>query len=352
MIKKVLLTAIMAFILIFSISASVPVTITASGTASICPGASASLSAVASGGTGGPYTFFWMPGSLSGSTISVSPASTTTYTVTATDGAAGTGTATVTVTVLPLPLVSFSSNIASGCASLCVGFTDASTISSGTIVAWSWNFGDANTANSQNPSNCYNIPGSYTASLTAISSSGCAATYTNVNMISVYPYPTANFSTSLSPPNTINFTDLSIAASSWSWDFGDGNNSTLQNPVHTYASPGNYTVTLIVQNSFGCSDTVTIVIVVTGINEYYLNDIISISPNPLNTSSVIEFKNTNLNLLNANILLFDVLGKEIKKIEIGNYKTTIEKGELNPGIYFYQVINQNQLISTGKLVVE
>jgi len=54
---------------------------------------------------------------------------------------------------------------------------------------------------------------------------------------------------------TITFTDQSInGVNSWLWDFGDGNTSTLEDPVHTYASNGTYTVTLIVTNAYG-SDT-------------------------------------------------------------------------------------------------
>jgi len=54
---------------------------------------------------------------------------------------------------------------------------------------------------------------------------------------------------------TINFTDYSTnGATSWLWNFGDGNTSTLPNPTHSYASNGTYTVTLIATNTYG-SDT-------------------------------------------------------------------------------------------------
>ena len=53
-------------------------------------------------------------------------------------------------------------------------------------------------------------------------------------------------------PLIIHFTDTSTGnPTAWSWDFGDGNTSTEQNPVHTYASVGNYTVNLKVTNSYG-----------------------------------------------------------------------------------------------------
>src|SRR5207248_9615652 len=50
-------------------------------------------------------------------------------------------------------------------------------------------------------------------------------------------------------------TSPSLAITQWSWNFGDGQTSTLQNPSHTYAASGNYNVTLTVTNSGGCSST-------------------------------------------------------------------------------------------------
>ncbi len=72
--------------------------------------------------------------------------------------------------------------------------------------------------------------------------------------------PTANFSgspTSGCPTLTVNFTDQSTGdITGWSWDFGDGGTSTLQNPSHDYVNPGNYTVSLTVTGPGG-SDTNT-----------------------------------------------------------------------------------------------
>ena len=71
------------------------------------------------------------------------------------------------------------------------------------------------------------------------------------------PAPVANFTASPltgTAPLTVQFTDHSTnSPTSWSWNFGDGNttNATAQNPVHTYANPGNYTVSLTVANGFG-----------------------------------------------------------------------------------------------------
>lgn len=68
----------------------------------------------------------------------------------------------------------------------------------------------------------------------------------------------------------VNFTDTSTDANndivSWSWDFGDANSSTEQNPTHRYANAGTYTVTLTATDSEGLSDTKTMTVTVTDVN--------------------------------------------------------------------------------------
>jgi len=59
------------------------------------------------------------------------------------------------------------------------------------------------------------------------------------------------------PPLAVVFTDLSRYATSWEWDFGDGQTSSEKYPSHTYTSPGIYTVTLTASNAYGQEDTET-----------------------------------------------------------------------------------------------
>ena len=86
-----------------------------------------------------------------------------------------------------------------------------------------------------------------------------ATTSTTVNVSDVPPVPVASFTYSPSDPlvgQTVQFTDTSTggAPTSWTWDFGDGNLSTDQNPTHAYSSAGTYTVVLATVNSAGSSD--------------------------------------------------------------------------------------------------
>lgn len=88
--------------------------------------------------------------------------------------------------------------------------------------------------------------------------------------------PIADFSSNtqeLCEGNTVSFTDQSNGApTSWLWDFGDGNTSTQQNPTHTYAAAGTYTVTMTASNAFGSDvETITNYITVYGPVSYSQN---------------------------------------------------------------------------------
>ena len=167
---------------------------------------------------------------------------------------------TVTGTALQTPIASFNSNITSGNAPLNVLFTDTST---GTPTTWSWNFGDGTNSAVQNPTHTYSTAGNYTVVLTVTNAAG-SNTATKSGYIIVgataTQTPVAAFSaspTSGNAPLDVIFTDSSTGSpTAWSWNFGDGTNSAVQNPVHTYSTAGNYTITLTVTNAAG-SNTAT-----------------------------------------------------------------------------------------------
>lgn len=90
-------------------------------------------------------------------------------------------------------------------------------------------------------------------------SMGCKDTaYVNVN---VHQGPIADFnafpwSTGLFEPE-IEFSDASVGAVTWEWNFGDGNVSKAQNPTHTYMEQGEFPVTLTVASLHSCLDSIT-----------------------------------------------------------------------------------------------
>ena len=169
------------------------------------------------------------------------------------------------ISVYPLPVVNFTADDTDGCVTHCVNFTDLSTVTTGSITGWSWDFGDGGSSTAQNPNHCYTVAGTYDVTLTVTSSNGCSMTYTNFAYIVVYPLPVAEFSASPNPASiidpTIHFTDLSQGNPiTWAWTFGDSGSDTIQNPSHTYPNDNTgihyYTVTLFITDQHGCTSTV------------------------------------------------------------------------------------------------
>jgi len=167
----------------------------------------------------------------------------------------GTNSKTAAITVLrpKLPVASFISNVTSEYTPSSVAFTDTS---SGSPTSWYWNFGDGTYSSQQNPVHAYNKAGKYTVNLIVANAAGSnTATKPNCITVTAPKPPVSSFSsnvTSGNMPLSVAFIDKSTGSpTSWYWDFGDGANSTGQNPVHAYNKAGKYTVTLKVSNTAG-----------------------------------------------------------------------------------------------------
>ncbi len=158
----------------------------------------------------------------------------------------------ITVDPCIAPTAAFTGSPTSGDAPLTVDFTDQSS----NATSWSWDFGDGSgTSTQQNPSYTYDAPGTFTVTLTATNSCGSDDEVKTDYITVTCTAPVANFTgspTSGYAPLTVDFSDQSTGATSWSWDFGDGfGSSTQQNPSYTYDTPGTYTVALTAANSCG-----------------------------------------------------------------------------------------------------
>ena len=140
-----------------------------------------------------------------------------------------------------------------------------------------------------------NIAGTFIYSLVSVkdaNAAACTHPQTGDATITVNPKPVAAFtSTKVCNGNATQFTDSSKTSSgiisSWSWDFGDGSplNNT-ESPVYSYTVPGMHTVTLLVNNSFGCADT----IIKTA--QVYFNPIVGFTHNDVCLGDSIYFTNT------------------------------------------------------------
>ena len=221
-----------------------------------------------------------------------------------------------------------------------------------------------------------NIDGSYVAALTIFSSiwkqgtSGLTYTAGLSNQLAQYYQsksdytifnsttdwnllinnPSANFSESISG-NTATFTNSSSSVNStlnYSWDFGDGNTSSIQNPSHTYTTSGTYTITLIASNCiFSDTITKTIQIGVTSIEESQISAF-EFYPNP--TTNQIHLKVAN-KLLGSIYTIYDFTGKTVLTGKILSEHSVVELANLSRGIYLLNV-GENLQTTTFKVIKE
>jgi gliding motility-associated-like protein len=162
-----------------------------------------------------------------------------------------------TVVVKPLPFVDFIN--AAVCDGQASAFTEATSISLGTVVSFDWDFGDGSSSTSASASHQYLNPGTYPVTLVATSDLGCVND--TIRNVTVDPLPLANFTPTDACLGAANiFTNSSTISNlsplTYAWDFGDAATSTLTSPNHIYAFSGLYNVKLVVTSGAGCQDSV------------------------------------------------------------------------------------------------
>jgi gliding motility-associated-like protein len=172
-------------------------------------------------------------------------------------------TQTKSITILPIPPIAefdFAPN--AGCVPLTVRFTNRSQYADPDKYVWEFGDGEEN-SKAVSPSHIYYEPGKYTVSLTAINSNGTTTKVTKPLIIEVHPQPKALFEVKpkvVTMPGGILYTsNRSFEANSFIWDFGDDTKSTEAQPQHSYSKEGEFSISLIAFNDYGCSDTARIV---------------------------------------------------------------------------------------------
>lgn len=162
-----------------------------------------------------------------------------------------TDTVSKTITISSKPTAAFTGSPLTICPEDTVAFTNTST----GATSYIWSFGDGGSSSALSPTHPYALRGTYTVRLIAVNT-GCRDTLTRTAYVTVQD-PEAKFTPGVDCSNKLKFTftDNSVNADTYSWDFGDGNTSTTAGTVtHTYAAAGTYTVTLTATNTTsGCT---------------------------------------------------------------------------------------------------
>ena len=149
-----------------------------------------------------------------------------------------------------------------GCAPANIFFNNLSSPIDSTYDIF-WDFGDGNTTTGViSPSHLYTDIGVFDVKVEITSPIGCYTEDSFNSLIRVEPSPTANFT--FSPDtllsnfnNIVDFTDLSIGANRWNWQFGQSGSSSVPNPTYEFPDTGRVAVQLIVTHPSGCQDSLT-----------------------------------------------------------------------------------------------
>ncbi len=145
-------------------------------------------------------------------------------------------------------------------------FTDLSTfLPPNAITSWSWSFpgGTPSSANTQNPGPiAYSTTGIHNVTLT-VSNGTCTVPITKPVTVGGPPTATITAPSIACAGNDISMSGTGTGVVTWSWNFGDSATSGMQNTSHAYTSPGTYTITLTVADSFGCASSTTQSITIT-----------------------------------------------------------------------------------------
>ncbi len=280
---------------------------------SICPGDTTQLSVSISQGGGPPYMVYNTQGDVLIPPIYISPATSGLEYLYVRDGCNSVAHDSIYITVNPNPPISFVSDTISGCEPLTVSFNSGSSLPGQTYF---WNFGDASynaISYDMNPIHEFTQDGIFDVSLTVTSAQGCISTLLHPEMISVWPAPNARFiadptTASIIKPQII-FTNLSEFASSYIWSFGDGDSSSIENPVHWYPGLGNYIVYLIAITEKNCTDTVNNVIVIRDEYTFYAPN--AISPDFDDINDVFYIIGNGISSKDFQLYIFDRWGEVI-----------------------------------------
>lgn len=235
---------------------------------------------------------------------------------------------------------------------ICIGEVSFNNSNSQYFNTLFWDFGDGITSNQNNPTHVFNSPGTYRVSLRTSNSIGFD---TISKLVTVNPL-VVNFGISndtIQLSDTAYFSDSTLNATTWIWDFGDGNSSTQQNPSHKYSAQGLYNVKLTVIDNRSCSNTLTKQIRVENqisLLEWQVANAWSLYPNPSNGQFIISKEQGDWQDYQFRII--DAQGRNVAEFK-GNQDSDIEVHlNLATGMYQLQILQNGQLKDQSRIIIK
>ena len=243
------------------------------------------------------------------------------------------------------------------------GVTTLTDISTGSGYTANWTFDGTNVlGQAPGSSVTHTFPGPGTYPVTLVITDGgtgtCNSTITS-NITVTVPSVAAGFSYSSTgtPNNVVTFTNTSSGASTYHWDFGDGDTSIASSPVHDYpASPCSNDIELIATDANGCSSTLQMTIDVCSVGIFSTPSVlnsITVYPNPAKDDVTVLLNSS----ITSNVILTlkDVTGRiMIDAVPIhlhaGENSYKLDLPQLGAGVYLIQVSNETGMMNKSVLV--
>jgi hypothetical protein len=317
---------------------------TMTGPTTVCAGTTNTYSVTAiPGATSYTWTLpnGWTGNSLSNSMTATAGANSGTIIVVANNTCGSSAAQTLIVTVQPLP---FLTGPVTGNAPICEGSTNTYSVTPDpNATSYFWILPGGWSGNSTTNS-ITTFAGGAGGNVLVMAINGCGSSNTVGLPVNVYPIPSTAFNWT-SNQLAVTFNNTSQFAFTYSWDFGDGNTSTLQHPVHTYASPGTYNVCLTASDN-NCSATICHVIVVTQVGTLAASNLeVLISPNPSTGEFVLECHEP----LNGQLL--DAQGRVVAEVVCVAGSNAIDLTAMADGVYLLMLRGEstNQIVKLLKL---
>ncbi|HEU4718328.1 MAG TPA: T9SS type A sorting domain-containing protein, partial [Bacteroidia bacterium] len=312
-----------------------PAVIATASVDSFCSGTSTTLNA------GGAASYSWSPGNMTGANITVSPSSSTNYIVTGTDTNGCTNADTVMLTVYPSPTLTVTSTNSV----ICTGGSTSLMASGATTYTWQpGNLTGATVTVTPATSTNYTVTG--------VDTNGCTG-------ISVYGMSVA------APPNVYGYSSLSNACTNdppilltgipaggtWSGPGVAGNNFSP-----SVAGAGTHTLTYSYTDTYGCSNTATVTIVVdpcAGVHEQSALNGVSFYPNPNAGSFTLNVQSGDIHTLTMEI--FDLQGRIVYSQQLdgisSGYSKDVDVSFLANGAYYLRFTSDSSS-QTTRLIIE
>jgi PKD repeat protein len=212
--------------------------------------------------------------------------------------------------------------------------------------SWQWDFGDGQFSSELNPIHTYDSPGAYNICLTAENGCDTKMICQGIVISCEIPPPSFQYALTGSELSLSNNTYLSEPAG-WMWDFGDGNTSSEEEPVHTFQSNGLYNVCLQTFNICGTTEPycIQIPVVVTGVESKEAENIHAF-PNPFLDEFSVSIEHPEEIL---SMQFINSMGQVIHSLDKVDIKTSnnIQLKQHVTGIYFMRIIQRDKIVTTS-----